>query len=89
MTINEILEKRKEICGDERLVTYDIDDIRDEEVIYYNVRCKYKGGVDDEKSTRILGNLIFFTIGLCHDLGYDVEECIEMAIENQRKIRTE
>jgi hypothetical protein len=32
-----------------------------------------------------LGNLIFSTIRFCDDLGFDVEECLELAIKAQRK----
>jgi hypothetical protein len=32
-----------------------------------------------------LGNMIFSTIRWCDDLGYDPEECIELAIDCQKK----
>jgi len=36
-----------------------------------------------------LGNVIFSTIRWCDDLGYDPEECIEIAIKCQEKGRKE
>jgi hypothetical protein len=32
-----------------------------------------------------LGNMIFSTIRWCEDLGYDPEECVDLAVEAQKK----
>ena len=39
----------------------------------------------DEELKKELGNIIFSTIRFCDDLGYDPEECIEKAINCQKK----
>lgn len=42
---------------------------------------------NDEDLKKELGNLIFSTIKFCDELGYDPEECIEIAIEAQKKFK--
>ena len=37
----------------------------------------------DEELKKELGNIIFSTIRWCDDLGFDPEECIQLAIESQ------
>ena len=39
----------------------------------------------DEELKKELGNMIFSNIKWCDDLGYDPEECINLAIEAQKK----
>jgi hypothetical protein len=39
----------------------------------------------EENLKKELGNIIFSTIRWCDDLNYDPEECIELAIECQKK----
>lgn len=41
----------------------------------------------DAELKKELGNVIVSTIRWCDDLGYDPEECIESAIEAQKKFR--
>lgn len=39
----------------------------------------------DDELKKELGNIIFSTIKWCDDLGYDPEECIQIAIDCQKK----
>lgn len=39
----------------------------------------------DEDLKKELGNVIFSTVRWCDDLGYDPEECINIAIDAQKK----
>ena len=41
----------------------------------------------DDDLKKELGNIIFSTIRWCDDLGYDPEECIQLAIECQKKFK--
>ncbi|EKE11792.1 MAG: hypothetical protein ACD_15C00026G0011 [uncultured bacterium] len=41
----------------------------------------------DEELKKELGNLIFCTILFCDELGYDPEECIQLAIDCQKKFQ--
>ena len=40
---------------------------------------------DEKELKKELGNVIFSTIRWCDDLGFDPEECIDLAIEAQEK----
>lgn len=53
--------------------------------------CKWQRGADkdkdshtDEELKKELGNIIFSTIRWCDDLGYDPEECINLAADAQK-----
>jgi hypothetical protein len=41
----------------------------------------------DDELKKELGNILFSTIRWCDDLGYDPEECIQKAIECQKKFK--
>jgi hypothetical protein len=41
----------------------------------------------DEELKKELGNIIFSTVRWCDDLNYNPEDCIEKAIECQKKFR--
>ena len=41
----------------------------------------------DEELKKELGNIIFSTIRWCDDLGYDPEECIQIAVDCQKKFQ--
>lgn len=41
----------------------------------------------DEDLKKELGNIILSTIRWCDDLGYDPEECVNLAIESQKKFQ--
>jgi hypothetical protein len=42
---------------------------------------------NDQELKKELGNVIFSTIRWCDDLGYDPEECVNLAIDAQRKFK--
>jgi len=42
---------------------------------------------NDEELKKELGNIIFSTIRWCDDLGYDPEECIQIAIDCQKRFK--
>ena len=41
----------------------------------------------DDELKKELGNIIFSTIRWCDDLGYDPEECIDLAIKSQKEFK--
>ncbi len=58
--------------------------------------CRYERGAEKDARTHTdadlkkeLGNMIFSTIRWCDDLGYDPQECIEIAKEAQKKFAQE
>jgi len=89
MEIKELLKASKEIWPDEKLPLSQII-VRLGKV--FGDICRWERGADkdkaihtDEELKKELGNIIFSTIKFCDELGYDPEECIELAIECQRK----
>jgi hypothetical protein len=42
---------------------------------------------NDEELKKELGNIIFSTIRWCDDLGYDPEECVNIAVDCQKKFK--
>ncbi len=48
---------------------------------------KKTDAVSEEELKKELGNIIFSTIRWCDDLGYDPEECINVAIEAQKEYK--
>ena len=91
MEIKNFLKISKEIWGNEKLPLAQIivrlgkvfgdicrwerNDIKDKEI--------HK----EEELKKEFGNLIFSSIKFCNELGYDPEECIELAIEVQKKYK--
>lgn len=90
MTIAELLRKAREIWGDDKLTLEEIL-IRQGVTmgdIHRYARDKEEGTPPEETELKKeLGNVIFSTIRWCDDLGYDPEECIELAKEAQTKYR--
>ncbi|HOX40604.1 MAG TPA: hypothetical protein PK263_00240 [bacterium] len=89
MTIDELLEKSKEIWGDEG---HDLSDVIVRLGKVFGDICRWERNADKDCVTHTdlelqkeLGNVIFSTIKFCYELGYDPNECIEIAIESQRK----
>ncbi len=48
---------------------------------------KDKGTHNDKELKKELGNIIFSTIKWCDDLGYDPEECINIAKDCQKEFK--
>jgi len=89
MEIKQLLKQAREIWGNERL-TFSQIIIRMGKVFGDLCRWERNAPKDKESHTgaelkRELGNIIFSTIRWCDDLGYDPEECINEAIESQKK----
>ncbi|MCH8049418.1 hypothetical protein IH979_01770 [Patescibacteria group bacterium] len=89
MDIKTLLQKTREIWGDQKLSLAQI-------IVRMNVMLgdlarwdrdadKDKAKHTEDELKKELGNFIFSTIRWCDDLGYDPEECIELAREAQRK----
>ena len=56
--------------------------------------CRWERGAIKDKSTHTddelkkeLGNVIFSTIRWCDDLGYDPEDCLNIAIDSQKRFQ--
>ena len=93
MNIKDLLKTSRGIWGGQKLKLSEII-IRMGKVFGDLCRWERNAPKDADKHTDLelkkeLGNIIFSTIRWCDDLGYDPEECIEIAIKCQKKGRTE
>ena len=91
MDIKNLLEKGKEIWGSEKLTLSKII-VRMGKV--YGDICRWERDAQKDKETHTdeelkkeLGNIIFSTIRWCDDLGYNLEDCINKAVECQQKFK--
>ena len=89
MEIKKLLEKSREIWGEEKLLLAQII-VRMGKV--FGDICRFERDAKKNKDTHTnedlkkeLGNTIFSTIRFCDDLGFDPEECIELAIKCQEE----
>lgn len=88
MEIHQLLVESRAIWGDKKLNLSQII-IRMGKV--FGDICRYarnekaSDAVSESELKKELGNMIFSTIRWCDDLGYDPEECVELAIETQKK----
>lgn len=90
MNISELLKKAREIWGSEKLTLEEIIIRQGVAIgdIHRYARDKSEGKtVDETELKKELGNIIFSTIRWCDDLGYNPEECIQMAQEAQISYR--
>lgn len=90
MTVDELEKRAREIWGDKPMSLQDI--VVTMGVVYGDIcrqaRMKAENGeVNDEELKKELGNLIFSVIRWCKDLGYDPEECINLAKAAQLRYR--
>jgi len=91
MEIKQLLKQSREIWGNQKLNLSQII-IRMGKVLgdicrWERNELKDEAIHNDEELQKELGNIIFSTIRWCDDLGYDPEECIEKAIEAQKKYK--
>jgi len=91
MEIKNLLNQGREIWSDKRLNLSQII-VRMGKVFGDICRWERDAVKDrdihtDEELKKELGNIIFSTIRWCDDLGYDPEECINMAIDCQKKFQ--
>jgi hypothetical protein len=91
MEIKKLLNESREIWGDKKLSLSEI--IVKMGKVFGDI-CRWeRGEIKDQKThtddelKKELGNMIFSTIRFCDDLGYDPEECIELAKDCQRKFK--
>ena len=93
MQIKELLQKSKNIWGDEKLPLAQVI-VRLGKVFGDVCRWERNAVKDDATHTdndlkKEMGNLIFSSIKFCDQLGYDPEECIDLAIKAQEKYSSE
>ncbi len=91
MKIKKLLQTSREIWGDEKLLLAQII-VRLGKVFGDICRWERNEAKDkeihtDEELKKELGNVIFSTIRWCDDLGYNPEECIELAVKAQERYR--
>lgn len=93
MDIKSLLTQTREIWGEDKLTLSQI-------IVRMNVMlgdlARLDRGADkdrsdntDEEIKKELGNFIFSTIRWCDDLGYDPQDCIELAKDAQEKFADE
>ncbi len=89
MNIRDLLNKSREIWGDQKLnlsqVIVRMGKVFGDICRWERGAAKDKEVLTEEELKKELGNMIFSTIRWCDDLGYDPEECIEKAIESQKE----
>jgi hypothetical protein len=91
MDIQDLLKQSREIWGNDKLNLSQII-IRMWKVFWDLCRWERDAIKDREVHTdddlkKELGNIIFSTIRWCDDLGYNPEECIEIAIQAQKRFK--
>jgi uncharacterized protein YabN with tetrapyrrole methylase and pyrophosphatase domain len=89
MEVKKLLEKSKEIWGSERMLLPQII-VRLGKVFGDICRWERNANKDesihsDDELKKEFGNMIFSSIKFCNELGYDPEECIQLAIDAQIK----
>ncbi|MBU2456448.1 hypothetical protein KKB73_00825 [Patescibacteria group bacterium] len=73
LNLSQIIVRMGKVFGD--ICRWERDAIKDK-----NIHA-------DSELKKELGNIIFSTIRWCDDLGYDPEECINIAIDCQKKFQ--
>ena len=91
MEIKELLKQSKEIWGEEKPVLAQI--IPRMGKVFGDI-CRWERNAPkdapshtDEELKKELGNMIFSSIRWADDLGYDPEECVELAISCQKDFK--
>lgn len=91
MKIKDLLQQSREIWGKQKINLGQII-VRMGKV--FGDICRWERNATKDKKTHTdaelkkeLGNIIFSTIRWCDDLGYDPEECINAAIDCQKKFK--
>lgn len=93
MEIQRLLAQSRAIWGDEKLSLSQI-------IVRYGKNlgdiCRYERNAEKDSATHTpndlkkeLGNMIFSTIRWCDDLGFNPEECVEIAKQAQEKFAKE
>lgn len=91
MEIKELSKQSREIWGEQKLSLSQII-VRMGKV--FGDICRWERNAikdqaihNDEELKKELGNIIFSTIGWCDDLGYDPEECVNIAKKCQEEFK--
>jgi len=91
MEIKNLLKQSREIWGDEKLNLNRIIVLMGK--VFGDI-CRFERNAikdsdahSDEDLKKELGNIIFSTIRWCDDLGYDPEECVNIARKAQEKFQ--
>lgn len=89
MEVKQLLQKSKDIWGEEKLplaqIIVRLGKVFGDICRWERNAKKDEGSHSDESLKAEMGNLIFSGIKFCNELGYDPEECIELAIKRQEK----
>ncbi len=91
MEIKKLWQLSREIWGDEKLslsqIIVRLGKVLGDICRWERDAIKDKSVHTDEDLKKELGNIIFSTIRWCDDLGYDPEECVNIAIDCQKKFQ--
>ncbi len=91
MEIKNLLSQGREIWGDQKLTLSQIiprmGKVFGDICRWERNALKDRDSHTDEELKKELGNMIFCNIKWCDDLGYDPEECINIAIDCQKKFQ--
>lgn len=90
MTFEELLKKEREIWGNDKQALEHIVIAMGK--VYGDISAQArdkieKGEFDEAELKKELGNMIASTIRWADDLGFDVNECVELALESQKKYK--
>ncbi len=90
MTLDELLKTEREIWGNDKQALEHIVICMGKNYgdLSAQARSKIeKGKTDDQEIKKELGNMIASTVRWIDDLGFDLNECINLALESQRKYK--
>ncbi len=93
MTIHDVLREARTAWGDKKL---SLPQILIRLGVIYGDLCRWERNATkdsphhtDEELQKELGNIIVSMIRWCDDLGYDLEDCVALALDAQKKFAAE
>lgn len=91
MEIGSLLQQARTIWGENRLslpqIIIRLGTVFGDLCRWERDATKDRSLHNDQELKKEFGNIIFSTIRWCDDLGYDPEECVNIAIESQREFK--
>lgn len=90
MTFSELLKKERAIWGNDKQAVEHIVVCMGKTYgdISAQARAQLeKGQLDEQELKKELGNMVASTVRWIDDLGFDVQECIDLALKSQEKYR--